>query len=371
MKRELKIPSSETPYSVINDISTLAPIFIIGHPKSGTSLVTSLLDSHKELLVISEESDFYSSTWRQAKLLNYQWKLSQEQKLSALINYIVEATHFKNYFRGDVENDISGNLNYSEFPTQKFKEELLSLTRLSMYGKRFKQRELFEAILNAYLLSNNKLNHKELKYFVEKTPKHTWFLNEIKSDFPNAKFIFVCRDPRDNYVSYKRKWGDKMNAIRFSKSWNDAIRIFEEAQNKMDIHFLKYEDLLNDPKGVVMQLVSFLGINWNDTLLQPTRSGILWKGNSMFKSETTSIHTESIGRFRNNISGEDLSIIEFLCVKEMKRYNYILESLLMPSEIEQRKLINEYNELLPVYIGKGFSLRRYLGLMKIILKGIQ
>lgn len=296
----------------MTDIKKLTPLFIIGHPKSGTSLVTSLLDSHKELLVISEESDFYSSTWPQAKLLNYQWKLSKDQKADAITNYIVGVTHFKYYFRGNVENDISGNLNYSEFPTKKFKEELISFTRSSLYGKRFRRKKLFEAILNAYLLSNVRLNHEDLKYFVEKTPKHTWFVKEIKKDFPKAKFIFVCRDPRDNYLSYKRKWGDKMSAVRFSKSWNDAIGVYDEVHNKTNMHFLKYEDLLSDPVRVLKELVLFLEIEWNDTLLQPTRSGKLWKGNSMFNSGSTSIHTESVGRFRNNIWDEDISIIEFL-----------------------------------------------------------
>ena len=36
-----------------------SPIFICGHPKSGTSLLRSILDSHPEIIVYPEETGFF------------------------------------------------------------------------------------------------------------------------------------------------------------------------------------------------------------------------------------------------------------------------------------------------------------------------
>lgn len=44
--------------------------------------------------------------------------------------------------------------------------------------------------------------------------------------------------------------------------------------------FIRYEDLIDKTKSEVMELATFLNIHFNDNLLNPTKNGIQWKGNS-------------------------------------------------------------------------------------------
>ena len=63
------------------------PVFIGGHPKSGTSLLRSLVDSHPQLVVYPEETMFFRGFLPKAK------GLSLEQKLvlaDQLITHIFE-----------------------------------------------------------------------------------------------------------------------------------------------------------------------------------------------------------------------------------------------------------------------------------------
>src|SRR5690349_5530581 len=97
-----------------------SPVFIIGHPKSGTSLLTAMLDSHPQLMVLPEESDFYSLINGTIDVLNSNTSISADVKRAVLSKRIFEDSHLRNFFRGKINEDIGGNFDYSEFDTVKF-----------------------------------------------------------------------------------------------------------------------------------------------------------------------------------------------------------------------------------------------------------
>ena len=126
---------NSTDYNFKN-ISSLKPIFIIGHPKSGTSLLNALLDSHPQLLVLPEETDYYSIIWPVARLLNLSWRISSDQKANTLLNLITTKSHLRNLYRGKVEKDISGNINYTNFPSSEFSKHLNEYFKNNLFFKR-------------------------------------------------------------------------------------------------------------------------------------------------------------------------------------------------------------------------------------------
>ena len=289
------------------------PVFILGHPKSGTSLLVSLLDNHPELLVLPEETDFYNRVWPRMESLNQEWRRSAKEKQELLCNFILKNTHVRNYLRGKVDKDISGNFDYSSLD----KDQLESALRKNIKPQNnYDRAEVLRAIVVSIggVLSSNTSRTK--KFWIEKTPKHTWSLNLIKRDFTDSKFIFIHRDPRDNFASYKKKYDQNYDPFQFSKTWNSA---FEQIQDLTSGQLLvvKYEELVSNPANIISKVVEFLGIKENECLYSPSKMGKSWTGNSMFDSSSRNIHNNSTGRFRDKLSEQEIVVIESFCKDEM------------------------------------------------------
>lgn len=341
------------------------PLFIVGHPKSGTSLLTSLLDSHPQLMVLPEESDFYNQIWPKVSLLKLEWRKSKEAKTDEIVKKIIEESHFKNYFKGKVADDISGNLEYDDINTSLLKKELkYSIERELVY----KRQKLFKALIKVYTRVINKNKDKsKIKYWVEKTPKHLWFVEEIKKDFPNAKIIFVYRDPRDNYLSYKKKWPKSITPIKFSKNWNESIDKVEGFHIN-DLLKVKYEDLILNPKDQISRIILFLDIEYDSKLFEPTKNGKSWQGNSMFGEKSKNINSKNIGRYEKNLSRNDIEIIEFFCKDKMIKFRYKLKSDSSILEHMHKDLFKEYDNFNPARPNK-ITPRQYLGRFKKLIIG--
>lgn len=342
----------------------MKPLFVIGHPKSGTSLLNSLLDNHPKLLVLSEESDFYQAIWNKANLLNYEWRKSDEIKVSEIYSYIIDKTHFSNYLRGTVEKDISGNLDYSHLDAERFKNTLKNTLPKSLHNGKFQRLGIIHVLLEAYK-ELIEVTNQTYSFWVEKTPKHTWFIDEIVSDWPDASFIFVYRDPRDNFVSYKKKWGDALTIAKFCKTWNDAILRYDQIPSHVPKIMVSYETLIRNQKEEIERIAAFLDISVGPTLFAPTKLGKAWKGNSMFDLASAEMHDKSIGRYETALSVENIRAMEFFTADNMRRLGYQLSTDAAPDRIENvASLQTEYNNYFPFNIGAPLSLRSKLGLLR-------
>ena len=147
---------------------------------------------------------------------------------------------------------------------------------------------------------------------------------------PEAKCIHVIRDPRDNYVSYKKKqpgWSVKTFANNWIRSTKAGLKN-QKNYGEGRYHILRFEDLLLNPETETRSLAAFLGLEWHEALLQPTRVGSEWGGNSMFAETFTSISKDPIGRWKTNTSMRDLVILQSIARKTMGAVGYDLEKVL-------------------------------------------
>ena len=113
------------------------------------------------------------------------------------------------------------------------------------------------------------------KVFVDKHPLSTTRLPLIHKVFPGAKIIFALRDPRDVVLScfrrsFKMNAGSyEFNALEGAARFYDAVMIAGEAylaRLPLEVHRLRYEDLVLDFEGQARALCAFLGVEWTDGL---------------------------------------------------------------------------------------------------------
>ncbi len=110
------------------------------------------------------------------------------------------------------------------------------------------------------------------KVFIDKHPLNTLKLPVIKALFPGARILFACRDPRDVVLScFRRRF--KMNAAMFelltldgAAQFYDAVMEFAEAARPalgLDWHLVRYEDVVADLPGQLSEICKYIGVAWD------------------------------------------------------------------------------------------------------------
>ena len=198
-----------------NIVSNKCPIFILGMPRSGTSLVEQILSSHQAVYGGGE-----LSTLMKLCLPLLENKLSNEKHTN---------THYE-------------------------KDLLL--------------------IREKYLDSLNQLNTSE-SIISDKTPANFQYIGIILSIFPNAKIIHLKRDPRATCWSiYKSKWSG--NGYGFSYNMDDLVGYYGLYSKLMNfwhekypgkIYDICYEDLTANQEDETRNLLEYCELDWDDKCL--------------------------------------------------------------------------------------------------------
>ena len=118
------------------------------------------------------------------------------------------------------------------------------------------------------------------------------YINEIKRDFKNARFVVMVRDPRDMYSSLKSiarmiraggkypSFSDEISVMEYlfpyrnqGKRCYDYMNYFNKSNDNECFVFVRYEDLVDNSRSVMKDVASFIGINFDEILLKPTTAG--------------------------------------------------------------------------------------------------
>lgn len=288
------------------------PVFICGHPKAGTSLITALLDGHPNILAYPEETLFFRRFVPAVQGKDYDEKIDIAKK--RLINI----------FEWNQENPPDHQHN---FPDRDYSNISLPEVRQHMINalpdKDPNAADFLNAAILGFGLASNLLT-KNTRYWVEKTPYNEFYTEKIFDWWPKAKCIHIIRDPRDNFISYNRKhpeWSAKAFITNWTRSSSAGLDNLEKF-GKDKYYLLQFEDLLTDPYSSTQQMARFLSVEWDRALLEPTRAGDGWQGNSMFAEKYQSISTAPVGRWKDLIHPFDLEIIQIIGKDIMKNFEY-------------------------------------------------
>jgi hypothetical protein len=229
-------------------------VFIVGCPRSGTTLLQRLLDCHPQVAVTPETH--WIPRWYEKK----KGKGITPDGLvrRKLVRKLLAFPRFGKLGIDQAELEAlikpRGTVSYSRFISALF----------DLYGK------------------------KRGKQFVgDKTPGYARNLNTLHALWPAARFVHLIRDGRDvclSILSWQRAkgWTAGEGLARFS-SWAEAplcaaalwwdwhVRLAREAGLAFEPGVyaeLRYEALVADPPGECRKLCDFLGIPYEDDLLR-------------------------------------------------------------------------------------------------------
>ena len=193
------------------------PVFLIGFPRSGTTLLDTILRSHKSINVIEEKS---------------------------LVDDLIKD------FNKIINNNFS-NLNL--ITNDKIKE-----LRNSYFNKR--------EVLCGF--------EKKIVY-VDKMPLNIIYVAELNKIFPKAKFILALRNPYDVVLScFMQPFipNDAMSNFYNLKDSTDLYDLIMELWKKynqiltLNTHTVKYESVVNYFDDTIKELINFLNIEWSNEL---------------------------------------------------------------------------------------------------------
>lgn len=134
----------------------------------------------------------------------------------------------------------------------------------------------------------------------DKMPANFLYIGLIRLALPGAKIIHCVRDPVDTCLScYMQYFTEGQN---FAYDLNDIGRYYNAYARLMDhwrtvlpgyILDVRYEDVVADPEGEARKLLAFCGLEWEDSCLE-------------FHKVKRSVHTASMAQVRRPIYGSSV-----------------------------------------------------------------
>lgn len=128
-------------------------------------------------------------------------------------------------------------------------------------GKASYRAELKRLVMSLYELASD----RDVEFFVDKTPRYHLIVDEIIAMFPEAKFIFLWRNPLGVASSIIETWsGNKFNIYSYKIDLYKGLSklIASYTHHREHVHGVRYEDLLTSQEAW-QELYDYVGLPFN------------------------------------------------------------------------------------------------------------
>jgi len=270
------------------------PVFVVGFPRTGTTLLAAMLASHPSFSCGPETHFFMRTTPKQRRrAIDGRWPDSAVRLLSQLT---LEGESILELFGQDPES-----------------------LRKALAVRPRREATLLEALTEPYAARLGKCR------WVEKTPAHILRLSEIVNAFPDATIVRIVRDPRASAHSMTNvPFGSKnylANCVHLM-NWHASSRAFFRLPGR---HFtLRHEDLITDPEGELTRLCGFLGEDYDRSMLNYEDSArlIQTKAETWKICATRPLSTEVVDRWRREVALDDQKAAALFLKPALDEFGY-------------------------------------------------
>lgn len=225
--------------------ATPTPTFLVGFPRSGTTLLDQILSSHGAILCL-EEKEYFG------------------EALGAVLAEPARVYEI-------------GRIDASEA----------------------------EAVRRGYW---ERVGNQRNALVVDKFPLNIVVLPLIKQIFPDAKIIFALRDPRDVVLScFQQRFtinaamAQFLDLERAGAYYDQIMSLFELCRERLDLdlHEVRYEDVVADLEGAARALCSFLGVSFEASMLDYRKTALSRHiATPSARQVIQPLYNRSVGRWR-------------------------------------------------------------------------
>lgn len=264
-------------------------VCIMTHIRSGTGLMSSLLDDHPNLLATPDcvLYGFYDCFWDDHAHLPASDLLSAFMERYAVIFDARDpclCPRLNNEKIGEALNLT--NLGPDQDQPIQVDRDIFTQSMMEIIGREnpVSRKLFFQAIHVAYAEAQGR-KIKDPVIVVGLHISHPWLVAGVLEDFPDAKFLQMIRHPIYGVGSHFRLYhrGDTVYAPIQAVGtlyWALYAGIPVPAENRANWRGIRLEDLHQRSRETMQALADWLGIAWNDSLLQSTCNGMKWWNDS-------------------------------------------------------------------------------------------
>jgi hypothetical protein len=208
---------------------------VVGSPRSGTTLLRFMLDSHPEL-AIPPETGFL----RLGPKLRGTGEHAREKFFRAVVNYPKDAPVWPDF----------------EIPEEEFRDALARI-------EPFTVAEGFRAFYKLYAARFGKPR------WGDKTPHYCFELETIRRVLPEARFVHIIRDGRDAALSLRGMWFSPGWRIETQALyWLKCVRAARRAGlGRPDYAEVRFEDLVLDPRASLRRVCAHVELTFDERML--------------------------------------------------------------------------------------------------------
>ena len=278
------------------DERRFAPVFVLGSPRSGTTLLYDMLLSAGGFAVYLAESNVFNllaprfgnfaAKDRREKLLRA-WLDSKLFRATGLDSYVIEKT---------IVNECQNS------------GDFLAIVMDAITREQGMQR------------------------WAENSPEAILHLPLIKQQIPHALVVHIIRDGRDvamslGAVKYVRPfpWEERQSQLGAGVYWEWIVQRGRKygrllGNDYMEIHF---EDLIGSPQETLNRIGQFIDHDLDYERIRHVAYGSVSKPNTSFSREAAGEGFNPVGRWKTGLAPEQLSKLERALGKTLHEFGYV------------------------------------------------
>ena len=262
------------------------PIFIVGGPRSGTTLLRNMLNRHPAIAICRETEFFH-------------WVYARRRTFGSLSDMRNRQRVVKAYL-------ATRRIRRMKVDLQALEETLLR------EGASYE--ELFLSLMRFFARVHGR------RRCGEKTPHNALVAEILCQWYPGASVIHLLRDPRDAVASMLRMPWAPGNVRSNALSWLLFNLAAWRLRSSPRYLLVRYEQLVAQPEQELRRICAFVGEEYFPAMLVPNwdpTADLPW-----FRRAEEPVTTGRLGKWREELTADQVALVEWYVGPHMQTFGY-------------------------------------------------
>ncbi|MBP6665160.1 MAG: sulfotransferase [Chitinophagales bacterium] len=300
--------------TLIEQLDNTSVHFVIGAGRSGTTILTMILNAHPEV----------SCTPEVKQVMTFYKDYAHQNPVSE--QYITDFEKYQKTRYKKMKGIFWG------FDMDKYLNDLRNLNGKLSYAQAAK----------LFLLGvKTEQKNEEVKWVINKNPDFTFCVKELLEIYPDAKFLVSMRDYRAVYLSQKES-KDKNNFSQFMGNSCSAVAYFWELHNREVQHCMQqypnklmlvpYERIVTDKENLTHEVCAFLDIPFLPQMLtheqqteaKSTETAALTDERKLKRKNdlVKPVFTDRLEAWKTRLTPKEIATCEAICGNMGSQFGY-------------------------------------------------